>query len=218
MSFDNWIDFFKTISFTYFRTSLIQERYISKIMEHAKRYQNARLLEIATGSGYTSAVVADLLRNSAQVVASDIDETIIGKLSEKFSAPNLAMKVIDSFKIDLPSNSYDVIFHQGFLEHFEDDDIVKLLKEQARVADTIVFDVPNDRRWRKVQEFGNERFLSHQRWKALAVRAGVVVIDDTARRLSNPWKKFVPMFIYGSEWFNKYFGESSIIVCGKRKG
>lgn len=215
MSFDNWIDFFKTISFTYFRTSLIQERYIAKILESAKRFENAKLLEIATGSGYTSAVVADLLRNSAQVVASDIDVNIIGKLSEKFTAPNLTLKVIDSFSIDLPSNSYHVIFHQGFLEHFEDEEIVKLIKEQSRVADTIVFDVPNDRRWSKIREFGNERFLSHQRWKELAARAGVAVIDDTARRLSNPWKKFVPMFIYSSEWFNKNFGESSIIVCRK---
>ena len=43
--------------------------------------------------------------------------------------------------------------HACFLEHFEDDDIIKLLKEQARVANVIIFDVPNGRRNKKIQTF-----------------------------------------------------------------
>jgi ubiquinone/menaquinone biosynthesis C-methylase UbiE len=217
MSFSNWTDFFKTISFTYFRTSLIQERYIEKIKEYSNllRIGKVSLLEIATGSGYTSVVLADLLRKNATIISSDLDPDIVEELSQKFTLPNLSFKVIDSFKIDLPDNSIDIIFHQGFLEHFDDNDIVALLKEQSRVAEYIIFDVPNDRRWNKTQEFGNERFLSHQKWQELAEQAGLIVVNDTARRLSNPWKSYVPHFIYNSEWFNKHFGESSIIVCKK---
>jgi ubiquinone/menaquinone biosynthesis C-methylase UbiE len=210
----DWVEFFKKISFTYYRSSLIQQKYIDVINRNVN--EGDLLMEIASGSGYTSAIVGDLTRTKgAKVIASDIDSELVEKISEIHPVKNLEARVVDAFDTKLPDDSIDLIFHQGFLEHFEDDDILKLLAEQGRVAKTIVFDVPNSRRWKKVQEFGNERFLSHSKWIALTKKAGLKVVFHTGRRFSNPWKKFVPKAIYDSDWFGRVFGESSIIVCAK---
>lgn len=208
----DWVEFFDKIKFTYYRSSLIQERYIDVINRVTNK--GSVLMEIASGSGYTSALVADLVRiKDAKVIATDISTDLIKAISGKY--PGVECRVVDAFKIDMPDNSIDVIFHQGFLEHFDDDDIIAMLKEQARVAKVIVFDVPNGRRWSKVQEFGNERFLFHQEWMDLVSEAGLKIQFHTGRRFANPWKKYVPKIVYDSDWFGRYFGESSIIVCSK---
>jgi SAM-dependent methyltransferase len=208
----DWVDFFNKIKFTYYRSSLIQMKYIDVIQRVASN--NSLLLEIASGSGYTSAIVSDLLsKKNAKVIATDISEDLVKELSNKFSLDNLEGKVIDAFNIDMANKSVDIIFHQGFLEHFDNNDIIKILKEQGRVAKTIVFDVPNGRRWDKTKEFGDERFLSHKEWINLVHQAGLEVKFHTGRRFTNAWKKYVPKIVYDSDWFGRLFGESSIIVC-----
>lgn len=212
-NFNNWQEFFAKIPFTFYRTSLIQNKYINVIDKYTDK--NADLLEIAGGSGYTTAVVADLVRTkNAKVTYSDIDKSLVDSVEINFdSIVNLDFKHADAFKLPFEDMEFDLIFHQGFLEHFNDQEIIDTLKEQARVADTIVFDVPNSRRSKKIQEFGNERFLSHSKWKSLVEAAGLVIHYDTARRFTNSWKNWVPFFIRETDWFHRLFGEASIIVC-----
>lgn len=214
-NFNNWDQFFDTIDFTFYRTAKIQSKYIDTILEQTKNIQHPKLLEIAGGSGYTSAIIADLLKlKHAEINYSDLSPSIVGKVSKTFKSLPMNFFIQDAKNITLSNNSMDIIFHQGFLEHFNDNDIVLFLKEQARVSKYIIFDVPNARRWNKVQEFGNERFLTHQKWKDLVKLAGLHVYKATARRFTNYWKKFVPQIIFESEWFQEKFGESTIIVCG----
>ncbi len=212
----SWEEFFKNIPFTYYRSSIIQNKYIETINRVANERLSNTIMEIASGSGYTSALVADLLsKNDTKVIATDVNENIVEKFRKFHTINNLSWNVEDSFNILLPDNSVDIIFHQGFLEHFEDDDIIKLLKEQARVANVIIFDVPNGRRNKKIQEFGNERFLSHKQWLSLVEKSGLKVIFHSGRRFTNTWKQFVPKIIYDTIWFGRHFGEASIIVCGQ---
>lgn len=213
LNFQNWDEFFDKIPFTFFMTSQIQKKYIETIK--ANTPDGGKLLEIAGGSGYTSAVVADVTRTKNAVVTfSDLEQSLTDKVKDNFdSIVNLDFKAADAFKLPFEDDSYDVIFHQGFLEHFSDEDIIKFLQEQARVAEKIVFDVPNGRRWNKHQEFGNERFLSHKQWVQIAKDAGLHVHYHTARRFTNGWKKWVPVAVQNSEWFHRNFGESSIVVC-----
>lgn len=207
----DWNEFFSKIPFTYYRSSLIQNKYIDVINRFAG--ERSIILELASGSGYTSAIVADLLRKkNCSVFATDIEPKLVEQYEKVH--PNLKGKAINAFSIGMPDQSVDMIFHQGFLEHFGDADIIRLLKESGRVAPVIVFDVPNARRWNKVQEFGDERFLTHQKWLSLVKEAGLFVYFHTGRRYTNWWKKFVPKVIYDSDWFGRHFGESSIIVCG----
>lgn len=218
-NFENWDDFFKNIPFTFFRTSIIQEKYINTILNEVNNIRNVnpdkkiKILEIAGGSGYTSAVLQDLLKDkNVEVYYSDLSENLCKIVAAKFGLTTLN---VDSENILYEENSFDIIFHQGFLEHFSNDQIKTFLSEQSRVANVIVFDIPNDKRTNKIQEFGNERFLSNQEWKQLIWESGLSESYMTARRFSNTWKKYIPKIIYDSEWFGKLFGESSIFVCKK---
>ena len=219
LNFDNWDDFFKDIPFTFFRTSLIQEKYINTILKEIDNIRSVepdkelKILEIAGGSGYTSIVLHDLLKDkNVAVYYSDLSENLCRAVASKFGLTTL---IVDSENILYEENSFDIIFHQGFLEHFQNDQIKRFLSEQARVSNVIIFDIPNDKRTSKIQEFGNERFLSNAEWKQLIWESGLSLSYMTARRFSNPWKKYVPKVIYDSEWFHKAFGESSIFVCKK---
>lgn len=214
-NFNNWDDFFKTIDFTFYRTSQIQTKYIDIIAKKSKEFHNPKLLEIAGGSGYTSVVLADLLKKSnIKIIYSDLSEKLVAEVRKKFNTNKIEFSVQDSNNLSFNNNSVDIIFHQGFLEHFDDNQIIKFLKEQARVAKYIIFDVPNSRRWNKNQEFGNERFLSHKEWQNLVKKAGLTIHEVTARRFSNSWKKFMPIALVESNLFHNLFGESTIIVCG----
>lgn len=216
MNYDDWESFFNNLNFTYFRTSLIQKKYIETIEEYAKKQPRPRVLEIAAGSAYTSVVVADLLRkDGGTVMISDLSPELVHQAESKFGGTgNVYFSVQDSNDITLKISEVDIIIHQGFLEHFEDDQIIDFLKEQGRVARWIIFDVPNSLRNDKTQEFGNERFLHPKEWCELVRRADLTVHKITGRRFNNWWKKYVPTAVRDTEWFQRTFGESTIIVCG----
>jgi len=213
-NFNNWEDFFKKNNFTFFRTSIIQKKYIETIYNFCKKINATNIMEIASGSGYTSIILDDLLKNNCKIYCTDLSKEIIDNLSNK-NYKNICFEVQDSKKISHKNKSIDIIYHQGFLEHFSNNEIVDFLNEQARVAKYIIFDVPISRRNNKIQEFGNERFLSLKEWKSVLKTNNFKILKITGRRFNNWWKKFIPHIIIESDWFGKYFGESIIIICEK---
>lgn len=199
-----WKGFFD--KFTVFRTVLIQEHYINEILKNTKKDDS--LLEIASGSGYTSLALLYSGRNN--VIASDIEDELLKDIKKKM--PELMVKKVDAFNMPYSNGDIDCIFHQGFLEHFSDEDIVKLLKESARVATKVVFDIPNARRRNKTKEYGNERFMSHRKWKKLIAVSNLRLVKDTGRRMPG-YFKYLPKFMTENNWLRKHFGTSSIFVC-----
>lgn len=213
-----WKEFFKNTEFTLYRTAKIQYKYIDTIHDIACTFDAPVLLEVATGSGYTSVLLADLLRNKgARVIASDFEPELLNQAESNFGfVKNLSFRVADSKQLPFKDNEVNIIYHQGFLEHFSDPEIIQMLKEQARVAnDYIIFDVPNSLRTNKLQEFGDERFPSKKEWLALVEKAGLKVVLTTGRRFTNAWKKFVPPIVRDTNWFHVHFGETLIVVCRK---
>jgi len=202
-----WKGFFD--KFTVFRTVLIQEHYINEILKNTKKGDS--LLEIASGSGYTSLVL--LYSGRDNVTASDIEDELLEDIEEKM--PELMVEKVDAFDMPYGDGSIDCIFHQGFLEHFSDEDIIKLLNESARVGKKVIFDIPNARRWDKTKEYGDERFMYHRRWKKLIGKSNLRIIKDTGRRMPKSFK-YLPKFMSENNWFRKHFGTSSIFVCAPK--
>jgi hypothetical protein len=60
-----------------------------------------------------------------------------------------------------------VIFHQGLLEHFEDQDIVRMLKEQLRVTGLVVATMPSHEYCFPQGLRGDERLMSIEEWTAI---------------------------------------------------
>lgn len=176
----DWKDFFN--GFSLFRTSLIQENYINTIKKFTPK--DGKILEIASGSGLSSVLMADL---GYEVTCTDIDDDLLKTIREKFhSIKNLKIENCNMFEADKQySKEFNSIIHQGVLEHFEDEEIIEILNRQKNIADFIIFDVPNDKRVEKIQEYGNERFLSIEHWTNLIKAAGCSLIYIEGRRFED---------------------------------
>jgi glycosyltransferase involved in cell wall biosynthesis len=73
----------------------------------------------------------------------------------------------DMFRLkEYVRSEYDVIFHQGVLEHFSDDEIRDILSQQIEIGRQVVFSVPSVY-YPFEKEFGNERNLSLEEWEAI---------------------------------------------------
>ena len=200
---DNWHKFFD--GWTVYKTVKIQDRFIKIILKYTEK--NSRMLELAAGSGLTSFILC--YSGRANIWASDIDEELVEAIRNNFG---LKCPIVDMFDINTNDKYYDCVFHQGALEHFEDKDIIRTLKEQGRASKYVIFDIPNGRRINKTQEYGNERFMYVRKWKKLIKQAGLELVEYDGRRLNKIFK-YLPFDLENNDFVNRHFGTSSIFVC-----
>jgi SAM-dependent methyltransferase len=180
----------------------------------------ARLLEVGCGSGTTAVLLADL---GYQVTACDIEPALVSRVSANYSdwirIGRLCVEQADMFETPWEDRSFDLAYHQGVLEHFPDERIVAALREQARVARLVIFDVPNHRYGQ--HPFGDERLLPVRHWRSLLRRAGMELIDERGRDFRQ-WLYCLPHALFshraldGIPWFVRRFSMSSIFVCRGR--
>jgi SAM-dependent methyltransferase len=144
-----------------------------------------KILEVGIGSGAMSIFFSWLGKD---VTGIDLDSQVVEKAvmeNQKFNG-HAKFEVADSFHLPYPSNSFDLIFHQGLFEHFSDDEIRRLLAEQLRVARQVIISVPNH--WYPVKDFGNERLMSRAQWeKILSPFKLVKSYYYAPKRFPKPW-------------------------------
>ncbi len=71
-----------------------------------------------------------------------------------------AFRLSETFRRD----EFEVTFSQRFFEHFSDEDIGKLIREQLTVSPIVIFSVPS--KWYGVRDFGNERLMTAGEWNS----------------------------------------------------
>lgn len=205
-----WAELMK--SFTLYRTSKILGPVIEELISQTPK--GGHIAEIGFGSGMTAILLADL---GYRVTALDIDPDVIDLLKYKIGyISNLYVQKQDMFNLDNFDDDYfDVMYHQGVLEHFSDNEIIDTLKQQGRIARKIVFDVPNDKRKEKFQLYGNERFLPLHHWMSLIEKAGLQVEKICGRRFG-PYAQWLPARLLSRDgWLARWKGESNTYVCKK---
>jgi len=135
--------------------------FLQKTLEYCR---NGTALETGIGTGYGSiwlskrGVICEGIDYSQEVVKQAILHN--GQLS------GLARFYFgDMFKLDqFISKEYDVIFHQGVLEHYSDEEIREILSQQIKHTAYVVFSVPSIN-YPFEKEFGDERFMSLADWQ-----------------------------------------------------
>jgi ubiquinone/menaquinone biosynthesis C-methylase UbiE len=103
-----------------------------------------KILEIGAGTGRDS---FPLIRHGATVVQLDYAENSLRILKRLANDINLPVTIVggDAFRLPFPDETFDVVFHQGLLEHFRHAEAEALLKENIRVLKTgghLLVDVP----------------------------------------------------------------------------
>ena len=176
----------------------------------------SNVLEVGCGSGTTSVMLADQGYN---VTAVDVNKSLIDRIQERYRgglSGSLNVMHHDMFALPWESLSFDLTIHQGVLEHFDDQSIVRALQEQGRVSRWIIFDVPNQRK--QTKPFGDERFLSFPHWQSLIHQAGLTIDAYYGRDFSR-WTYIMPHGLFtrfGLERlssFGRAFGQSYVFVC-----
>lgn len=154
----------------YYSEELSIDTFLGNLLGHREflaevyKGEGKKVLEIATGTSTMSIFGAWF---GFDVTGVDINPTIIErakKLADKINVPVRYLEA-DTFKLPFKENTFDTAFHQGLLEHFTDEEIIKMTKEQLRVAKRVVFSVPNFLYPKK--DLGNERLLRKETWERI---------------------------------------------------
>ncbi|MBP8591275.1 methyltransferase domain-containing protein [Candidatus Shapirobacteria bacterium] len=122
-------------------TPIIHKELIEAILKTV-RVENKKILEIGAGLGGDLVYLAKLGGNCTAV---DISETSLKRIKQLAKKNDVQITTIkcDARKLIFKEKSFDIIFHQGFLEHFKDP--MPLLKEQKRLlkgGGILLIDVP----------------------------------------------------------------------------
>ena len=165
MTWDKWLDEKK---FTLFRSSIIQEQFIQCIIDNTKPGGN--ILEAGFGFGTTTELLRDLDYN---IEGFDLEEVAVKKATERYPLLNNKLSVGNILDKESYSGFYDSIIHQGVLEHFSDEDILKILDIQSKRCENIIFDVPNSLRKNTDDEGDNTRFETPEFWEQIISQAGL---------------------------------------------
>jgi SAM-dependent methyltransferase len=111
---------------------------------HLGELKGKKILEIGAGTGRDS---FPLIRHGAQVVQLDYAVNslrILKRLAEDLDLPATIVGG-DTFQLPFPDETFDVVFHQGLLEHFRHPQANALLTENIRVlkrGGVLLVDVP----------------------------------------------------------------------------
>ncbi len=142
------------------------------------RPEPVRILEVGCGSGTLSVFMSHL---GNDVTAVDRDEVVLDRAVKASRSLNGNVKFVkaDAFNLPFRDKEFDVAFSQGVVEHFSDGDMLKLLREQLRVAKKVFFSVPN--KAYKHKDFGNERLMTKEQWEKILSGFNIFVSESYYR-------------------------------------
>ncbi len=129
-----------------------------------KKINPKNILEVGTGSGGMAIFLSWL---GFDVTSIDVDPEVIRKAQAEAARWNSPAKfeVADTFSLPYHDQTFDLVFHQGLMEHFDDTSIHNMLNEQLRVSRQVIFSVPNSFYMRR--DFGNERLMTQDQWEKI---------------------------------------------------
>ncbi len=166
MSGTDWANFrVEKVSWpTFLKRNLIHSQLLTAVRSRAR----GGVLEVGVGSGAQSAALSWRVD---RVVSIDNDQRILMAARPNLDrfGPRVRLIAADAFALPFPSDTFGVAISQGLMEHFDDDGIAGLIREQLRVCRSVVFSVPSDRYPR--QDVGDERLMPPDRWREIALRA-----------------------------------------------
>ena len=167
---------FKNWNHYYITKMKLKRKFNKQVIKHYDKRKP--VLECGCGFGKTSIFYASLGMNS---YAMDLEQTMVDKtkeLSRKINKNNEVKCLCgDIFNIPFKDKFFIVTHSSGVLEHFQDDEIVKIINEELRVSDYMVFSVPT--KYFEKKMLGNERFMSKKEWKKIISRCNAKIVKIT---------------------------------------
>jgi SAM-dependent methyltransferase len=123
---------------------------LETILRHFGDPAGKRVIEIGCGSGFTTLALA---RRGARCALLDISSVALETSTAAFVKAGLAEPeryLQDALNSNLPSDTFDLVWNGGVIEHFADEGKKKLMKEMVRICapgGQVLILVPNRLAW-----------------------------------------------------------------------
>jgi SAM-dependent methyltransferase len=136
------------------------------LLRETLRRANGSVLEVGVGSGAQSALLSRWVPHTLTI---DNDARIMQAALPNLHrfGPRARVMGADAFQLPFREAAFGAALSQGLMEHFSDEQIGALVREQLRVARSVVFSVPSDRYPR--QDVGNERLMTPAQWRQIVL-------------------------------------------------
>jgi SAM-dependent methyltransferase len=157
------------------------------------------ILEVGAGSGRDS---IELARRGARVTVIDYVGSSLGVVARNASGAGVTIRLVcgDGTRMPFDEGTFDVVFHQGLMEHFRDPG--PLLRDNRRVLKAgghVVIDVPQ--RWH-IYTLGKKILIALDRWFAgweteYSIRELERIVQEQGFRVTRRFGDWmVPGFFY----------------------
>ena len=155
-----------------------KKKFIQKVLQYS---DNKKVIEMGCGTGLMAGYLQKLGLN---VTALDLSQTVLDYAKEiakqsKIICP-CKYEQGDILNLKYKNNSFDVSYSNGVLEHFNDEEIIKILKQQMNIAKYVIFGIPSTYFNMNEKMLGNERGLTLNEWKKLIELAGGELVEQTS--------------------------------------
>lgn len=136
------------------------------LLEEVVKEKPSKILEVGAGTGSMATFLSYL---GYEVVCVDNDEKVLknsAEFCEKWHG-NVTFFLCDAFQLSkkFKEKEFNVVFSQGLYEHFTDENIKKLLREQLKVGKVVIFSVPS--KYYPQKDFGDEWLLTVKSWRKI---------------------------------------------------
>ncbi len=155
-----------------------KKAFIDKVLKYAN---NGKVIEMGCGTG----LMAGYLQSKGlDVTALDLSQNVL-KYAKEIASKS---KIISPCKyeqgniLDLKykSDTFSVSYSNGVLEHFSDEEIISILRQQLNVSKYVIFGIPSTYFNMNEKMLGNERSLTLKEWEYLINKANGKIVEQTS--------------------------------------
>jgi len=163
----------------YIKTKINQKRKLIKII--LKHSGSGKIIEAGAGTGIISAHLAN---TGLEVTGIDMNQDILNLAKnlekEYYQKNSVDFKLQSIFDLDYKEDSFDLCYSVGVLEHFTDEEIVKSLTKQIKIAKKTIVVIPTKWFDEKDALHGDDRFLELSHWRGLISQSGGKIIEESS--------------------------------------
>lgn len=155
-----------------------KKKFIEKVIQYS---QNKKVIEMGCGTGLMAGYLQKL---GLDVTALDLSQKVLDYAYEIAKQSNIIKPCKyeqgDILNLKYKANTFDVSYSNGVLEHFNDDEVVTILKQQMKISNYVIFGIPSTYFNMNEKMLGNERSLTLREWSKLVEKAGGYIIEQTS--------------------------------------